>query len=67
MRRQSNPATQIKVPMSHDFVTIPSAERYRIINARLPVDLAPELEKTGDADRFAACEILIEGGNAESA
>jgi len=62
MRRQCNPATQIKVPMSHDFVTIPSAERYRIINARLPVDLAPELEKTGDADRFAACEILIESG-----
>lgn len=48
--------------MSHDFITVPPADRYRIINARLPVDLTPELEKAGDTDRFAACEILVESG-----
>jgi cytosine deaminase len=48
--------------MSHDFITIPSAHRYRIINARIPIDLAPELEKPGDANRFAACEIHVENG-----
>ncbi|MBV8746163.1 MAG: cytosine deaminase [Xanthobacteraceae bacterium] len=48
--------------MSHDFITIPSADRYRIINARLPIDLAPELEKVEHTDRFAACEILVESG-----
>jgi cytosine/creatinine deaminase len=48
--------------MSHDFITIPSADRYRITNARIPVDLAPELGKVGDAHRFAACDILVESG-----
>ena len=24
--------------MSHDFITVPSADRYRIINARIPID-----------------------------
>ena len=48
--------------MSHDFITIPTADRYRIANARIPVDLAPELEKVGDARRFASCDILVESG-----
>ena len=48
--------------MSHDFIAVPPADRYRIINARVPIDLAPELEKLADAHRFAACELLVESG-----
>ena len=48
--------------MSHDFITVPRADRYRIINARVPIDLAPELEKLGNVNRFAVCEIQVESG-----
>jgi cytosine deaminase len=47
--------------MPHEFITIPT-DRYRIIKARIPVDLAPELESLADVDRLAACEIRVESG-----
>jgi cytosine deaminase len=48
--------------MSQDFMTLPAKDRYRIINARVPADLAPELAKFAGADRLAACEIQVESG-----
>jgi cytosine deaminase len=48
--------------MPHDFIAVPTADRYRIINVRVPVDLAPELEELANVDRFATCEIHVEGG-----
>jgi cytosine/creatinine deaminase len=48
--------------MPNAFITPPAQDRYRIINARVPVDLAPELANRADADRFATTEIVVEGG-----
>jgi cytosine deaminase len=49
--------------MPHNFVALPLADRYRIANARVPVDLAPELAVRSGADRVASCDILIEAGH----
>jgi cytosine deaminase len=43
------------------FAAVPNAPAYRIVNARVPVDLAPSLAKHAAADRFAACEIVVDG------
>ena len=48
--------------MPHNFVTVPLADRCRIANARVPVDLAPELTAHANSDRIASCDILIEAG-----
>ena len=48
--------------MPHNFVTVPLADRYRIANARVPVDLAPELTAHANSDRIASCDIVIEAG-----
>jgi cytosine/creatinine deaminase len=47
--------------MSYGFITIPKAAAYRIVNARVPVDLAPALAERAGADRFAACELVVDG------
>jgi cytosine/creatinine deaminase len=39
----------------------PMAPVYRIIDTRVPVDLAPALADQSAPDRFAACEIIVEG------
>jgi cytosine deaminase len=49
--------------MLHNFVALPLADRYRIANARVPVDLAPEFAVRAGADRVASCDILIEAGH----
>jgi cytosine/creatinine deaminase len=43
------------------FTAVPSAGGYRIVNARVPVDLAPDLADQAAADRFAACDIVVDG------
>ena len=43
------------------FVAVPAARAYRIINVRVPVDLAPILANQADDDRLVACEIVVEG------
>ena len=48
--------------MPSGFVTVPATERYVIANARVPVDLAPELAGHASADRFARCDILVDRG-----
>ncbi|MBX6425139.1 MAG: cytosine deaminase [Variibacter sp.] len=48
--------------MSHGFVTIPRAPTYRIINARVPAELAPALAPAAGPDRLAACEIVVDRG-----
>jgi cytosine deaminase len=48
--------------MSQSFATVPKAAAYRIANARVPVDLAPELGKAPHVERLAACDIVLEGG-----
>jgi cytosine/creatinine deaminase len=48
--------------MPSGFVTVPATERYLIANARIPVDLAPELAAHAGADRFARCDVLVERG-----
>ncbi len=46
---------------ARSFLTVPATAAYRIINARVPVDLAPALQDTGDADRLTPCEIVVDG------
>lgn len=46
---------------AQSFQTIPAGAAYRIVNARVPADLAPALAEHGDADRLAPCEIVIDG------
>src|SRR5262245_52026899 len=41
--------------------TVTTAPAYRIANARVPVDLAPALADHAAPDRFAACEIVVDG------
>jgi cytosine/creatinine deaminase len=48
--------------MPHPFITLPAQDRYRITNARVPVDLAPELAARADADRFALSDIVVDAG-----
>jgi cytosine/creatinine deaminase len=48
--------------MPSGFVTVPATERYLIANARVPVDLVPELAGHGGVDRFARCDVLVERG-----
>src|SRR6476660_8581332 len=48
--------------MPRNFVTVPLADRYRIANARVPVDLAPELAVHAHPERVASCDILIDAG-----
>jgi cytosine deaminase len=44
------------------FVAIPETPSYRIINARVPADLAPALVERAGLDRFASCDIVVENG-----
>ena len=44
------------------FTTVPMSPAYRIANARVPADLAPAVADLAAADRFAACDIVVEGG-----
>jgi cytosine deaminase len=44
------------------FVAVPAANAYRIANARAPIDLAPGLTDRAADDRFAACDIIVDGG-----
>src|SRR5262245_3011155 len=41
--------------------TVPNAPAYRIANARVPADLAPALADHAAADRFATCDIVVDG------
>ena len=41
---------------------VPQAPAYRIIDARVPADLAPALAHHALTDRFAACDIVVDGG-----
>jgi cytosine/creatinine deaminase len=40
---------------------VPTAPAYRIVNARVPTELAPALARHAAADRFADCEIVVDG------
>ena len=44
------------------FTTVPTSPAYRIVNARVPADLAPAVADLAAADRFAACDIVVDGG-----
>src|SRR6516225_12123881 len=46
---------------SPTFVTVPAAPAYRIVNARVPVDLAPAVADHAAADRFADCDLIVDG------
>jgi len=46
--------------MPPNNVALPREDRYRIANARVPVDLAPELASRADADRTARCDIVVD-------
>ena len=48
--------------MPRNVVALPGEDRYRIKNARVPVDLAPELAARADADRTARCDIVVDAG-----
>ena len=42
------------------FTAVPTAGAYRIVNARVPADLAPAVADLAAADRFAACDIVVD-------
>src|SRR5258706_513782 len=42
------------------FTDVPMAPAYRIVNARVPADLAPALADRAAADRFAACDVDVD-------
>ena len=44
------------------FAAVPAAGAYRIANARVPADLAPAVADFAAADRFAACDIVVDAG-----
>jgi cytosine/creatinine deaminase len=44
------------------FTAVPTAGAYRIANARVPADLAPAVADFAAADRFAACDIVVDNG-----
>ena len=48
--------------MPPNNVALPREDRYRIANARVPIDLAPELASRADADRNARCDIIVDTG-----
>ena len=43
------------------FPTVPKAPAYRIVNARVPADLAPAVADRAAPDRFVDCAIVVEG------
>src|SRR5262245_30182572 len=47
---------------ARSFLTAPKGDAFRIVNARVLVDLAPALGGRADADRIAACEIVVDRG-----
>src|SRR5215467_9330586 len=51
-------SVSLRSPM---FVTVPEAAAYRIANARVPIDLAPAVADHAAADRFADCDIVVDG------
>jgi cytosine/creatinine deaminase len=48
--------------MPSNFINVPAQDRYRIANARVPVDLAPQVAAHAGADRLARCDLLIDAG-----
>jgi cytosine deaminase len=48
--------------MSNSYINVPAQDRYRIANARVPVDLAPQVAAHAGADRLARCDLLIDAG-----
>lgn len=59
------PAGSPADPRSHPHPTsaaVPKAPAYRITDACVPVDLAPALTAHGTAERFAACDIVVDDG-----
>lgn len=43
------------------LAAVPAASAYRIANARVPADLAPAVADYAATDRFATCDIIIDG------
>ena len=56
----TSPGTSVSL-RSPTFVTVPEAAAYRIANARVPVDLALVVADHAAADRFADCDIVVDG------
>jgi cytosine deaminase len=48
--------------MGHAFIAMPASPAYRIINARVPVDLAPASVLRAGREGLADCDIIIAGG-----
>jgi cytosine deaminase len=44
------------------LLSVPTTPAYRIVNARVPADLAPGLAAHAAGDRFVACTIVVDGG-----
>ncbi|HEX2215204.1 MAG TPA: cytosine deaminase [Xanthobacteraceae bacterium] len=48
--------------MMNDVIRqIPERQPYRIVNARVPIDLAPTIVEPVGPDRLVACEIVVDG------
>ena len=55
-----SPASSRPHPQPTSTAT-PKSAAYRIVNARVPADLAPAIADLAAADRFAACDIVVDG------
>ena len=60
---QPGPGSPANLPAgpARTFAAVPKSPAYRIANARVPVDLAPAVADRAAADRFAACDIIVDG------
>jgi cytosine/creatinine deaminase len=60
---QPGPGSPAGLPAraARTFAAVPKSPAYRIVNARVPVDLAPAVADRAAADRFAACDIIVDG------
>lgn len=52
--------------MTSSPLALPSAPAYRLVNARVPSDLAPALAAHAGPDRTVRCEIVVENGRIAS-
>jgi cytosine deaminase len=52
--------------MGHTFVALPPARAYRVVNARVPIDLATGSALRVGPERLADCDIVIAGGHIDA-
>jgi cytosine/creatinine deaminase len=52
--------------MAHAFTALPPATTYRLVNARVPIDLASGSALGAGRERLADCDIIVAGGRIDA-